>query len=637
MAQHNGDGDADPSERDVGGGVSRRDCLKFAGTAATAVTATGVISGTAAAATVHGMTFDRTIDVVEDLGVDPTGNTPVDGAIRDAASDGTLLVFPEGDYRWTDSNSFSNRGLIGFQGQGNVRFTFPQGFNDYFFVARTQEVLFENITIDITPDNTVTGMKVLCPDGFHIENVEYVGRGTHSETPIPGALFPYVTSSGATGVVKNLVAKQGSAWAHYRGAGGRGGIHVGGGHEGTLRVIDCHLAEFGNNGIYGNDTPGNVQVEGGVYRNNNVAGVRLGGEGSYVDGALIEVDPASYTGPRTRENGSFNMRGIIVAQKPEKYGFKGAGAEVRNCDIRIAENPSGSSAGIDIWHAAQTLQVTNTRIQMEKNSPAIRRSGQQSGGSRPSSSDPRWVRCDDVSVTGTADGGTAIQASDANGSRVTNSCLSQTGNDRDGVRFSNSADCTVSDSTIDVTGTDVSGASTRNISESGTCPLPGSGSDTETEPEPEQAAYTDHDPSRIQAEDYDVGGEGVAYHDTTSGNAGGAYRDDDVDIEETSDANGEYNVGWIEDGEWLEYTVDVPEGTYALTARVAGFPTSDAQLTVQVDGEEVGTLDVSRTGGWQDWETVTGESVSVAGGQHVVRVTASGRLFNLNWFGFDDT
>ena len=38
-------------------------------------------------------------------------------------------------------------------------------------------------------------------------------------------------------------------------------------------------------------------------------------------------------------------------------------------------------------------------------------------------------------------------------------------------------------------------------------------------------------PGRIEAEDYDLGGEGVAYHDTTPGNAGGAYRADDVDIE----------------------------------------------------------------------------------------------------------
>ncbi len=31
-------------------------------------------------------------------------------------------------------------------------------------------------------------------------------------------------------------------------------------------------------------------------------------------------------------------------------------------------------------------------------------------------------------------------------------------------------------------------------------------------------------PGRIQAEDYNTGGEGVAYHDTTAGNSGGAYR-----------------------------------------------------------------------------------------------------------------
>ena len=599
-----------------------------------------LLAGTAAAVagcSSLGRPYERVVDMVADAGCDPSGTEPCQDAIRRVAADDTLLRFPTGTFLISEPTVIDDVDRLGIVGTGRTRLRAAEGFGGKLLNLQVGELSFQDVDIDLEAPNTTAGLRIVADRGFRLENVEFHGRGTHTDPETVSALSPSVTSPDGVGIVKDLVARQGSAWAHYRGGSGRGGIHVGGDHEGTLRVIDCHLAEFGNNGIYGNDTPGNVQVEGGVYRNNNVAGIRIGGAGSYVDGALVEVDPARYTGPRTEEGYSFNMRGIIVAQKPEKYGFKGAGAEVRNCDIRIAENPSGSSAGIDIWHAAQTLQVTNTRIQMEKNSPAIRRSGQQSGGSRPSSSDPRWVRCDDVSVTGTADGGTAIQASDANGSRVTNSCLSQTGNDRDGVRFSNSADCTVSDSTIDVTGTDVSGASTRNISESGTCPLPGSGSDTETEPEPEQAAYTDHDPSRIQAEDYDVGGEGVAYHDTTSGNAGGAYRDDDVDIEETSDANGEYNVGWIEDGEWLEYTVDVPEGTYALTARVAGFPTSDAQLTVQVDGEEVGTLDVPRTGGWQDWETVTGESVSVAGGQHVVRVTASGRLFNLNWFGFDDT
>jgi len=79
----------------------------------------------------------------------------------------------------------------------------------------------------------------------------------------------------------------------------------------------------------------------------------------------------------------------------------------------------------------------------------------------------------------------------------------------------------------------------------------------------DQAPYTTHDLSRIQAEDFDTGGEGVAYHDTTSGNSGGAYRDTDVDIEGTSDDGGGHNIGWIEKGKWWEYTVDISaDGEY---------------------------------------------------------------------------
>ena len=37
-------------------------------------------------------------------------------------------------------------------------------------------------------------------------------------------------------------------------------------------------------------------------------------------------------------------------------------------------------------------------------------------------------------------------------------------------------------------------------------------------------------PGRIEAEDYDTGGQGIAYNDTTAGNSGGQYRTDDVDI-----------------------------------------------------------------------------------------------------------
>ena len=49
----------------------------------------------------------------------------------------------------------------------------------------------------------------------------------------------------------------------------------------------------------------------------------------------------------------------------------------------------------------------------------------------------------------------------------------------------------------------------------------------------------------FQAESYN------AFYDTTPGNTGGAFRNDAVDIEPTTDNGGGFNVGWVVAGEWL--------------------------------------------------------------------------------------
>ncbi|KPV49238.1 hypothetical protein SE17_33765, partial [Kouleothrix aurantiaca] len=75
-------------------------------------------------------------------------------------------------------------------------------------------------------------------------------------------------------------------------------------------------------------------------------------------------------------------------------------------------------------------------------------------------------------------------------------------------------------------------------------------------------------PGTIQAEDFDNGGEAVAYHDLDTANNGGQYRTTGVDVETTSDTGGGYDVGWMRTGEWIEYTVNVgTAGTYTQAAR----------------------------------------------------------------------
>lgn len=144
-------------------------------------------------------------------------------------------------------------------------------------------------------------------------------------------------------------------------------------------------------------------------------------------------------------------------------------------------------------------------------------------------------------------------------------------------------------------------------------------------------------PGLIEAEDFDEGGEGVAYNDVDDGNNGGAYRDTNVDIQAADDGDNEFSVSWIRDGEWLEYTVDVTPGTYDVHFRITS-PRDNRQLEVSLGGETLGVLDVPNTGGYQNWTTVTLSDVEVTTeGEQVLRFDALGSRFNINWVEFEAT
>ena len=142
-------------------------------------------------------------------------------------------------------------------------------------------------------------------------------------------------------------------------------------------------------------------------------------------------------------------------------------------------------------------------------------------------------------------------------------------------------------------------------------------------------------PGTIEAEDYDIGGEAVAYHDRNAGNNGAVYRTDDVDIWR-SDTEG-YYTGANATGDWLEYTVDVATtGQYQLDLRVAT-PYSGRQLRVNLDGTDVtGLINLPNTGGWTAWQTVS-TTATLSAGQHVLRVSVVVGGLNFNWMDFYET
>ncbi len=139
--------------------------------------------------------------------------------------------------------------------------------------------------------------------------------------------------------------------------------------------------------------------------------------------------------------------------------------------------------------------------------------------------------------------------------------------------------------------------------------------------------------ARIETEDFDLGGEGVAYHDANPGNEGNQYRTtEDVDIEGCTDTGGGYNTGWTDPYEWMEYTVYVPvAGEYTIETRVSSV-SGGGSFHIEFNGlDKTGEVVAPVTGGWQNWTTVSVTANLVAGTQ-VMKFVATSAGFNVNYF-----
>lgn len=147
-------------------------------------------------------------------------------------------------------------------------------------------------------------------------------------------------------------------------------------------------------------------------------------------------------------------------------------------------------------------------------------------------------------------------------------------------------------------------------------------------------------PGTIQFENYDLGGNGVAYLDNTPGSAVTPVvnfrTDEDVDIETCTDAGGGYNIGYGTNGEWLEYTVNVQSsGNYDMDLRVAC--SGDGRtISLAMDGTTfANNVAIPNTAGWQTWTTTSVKNIPLTAGQKVMRMTIGTTDYvNLNFVKF---
>lgn len=140
-------------------------------------------------------------------------------------------------------------------------------------------------------------------------------------------------------------------------------------------------------------------------------------------------------------------------------------------------------------------------------------------------------------------------------------------------------------------------------------------------------------PGKVQLEYFNLGGEGVAYHDSDSMNSGsgrlnpadGSYLNEfrikeavDVSYTKSRDIdNHEFNlvqpemdqlyVGWTEPGEWIMYTIDVKiPGTYQLGLMYTS--NAGGHISLSVNGkDQTGPMEITTTNdpkdpvAWRQW------------------------------------
>jgi len=103
-----------------------------------------------------------------------------------------------------------------------------------------------------------------------------------------------------------------------------------------------------------------------------------------------------------------------------------------------------------------------------------------------------------------------------------------------------------------------------------------------------------------------------------------------VQLENCSE--GTQDVGWIDTGDWMAYAITVSTaGSYTIQYRVAS-PNSNAVLSADYNAgaNQLGTVAVPNTGGWQNWTTIS-QTVTLPAGSYNLGVFAQVGGFNLNW------
>ncbi|WP_273837457.1 hypothetical protein [Halococcus sp. PRR34] len=394
--------------------------------------------------------FDRVLDAVKDVGCDPSGGRPIHKDIDGSAmQDGTLIVFPPGKYLLSGQFQASVDGTFGMVGAGYKQASSPPkpGKNAAMFVAaggsrtrinfRTTTGLFANFVMDQRSSKSSTGI-VIGSSGFvqgrdirFIGVQDNTGEGVSDSLQIPPCSLQ--SDEGATVRAERVVGRY-IGLPGDKNSGGAPMFWVGSGNSGTAQIGHCISQGAADNGVYGGRTPGNVQIKGGQWVNNEVSQLRFSGTGSWADGVTLVIDKDRYKGPTSGGgfNEVFSTNGVKIERGDNGYA-KAGGAVLRNADIRVGSVGSkGIGAPVLVRGSGGALKIENCRIVNNLDQPSVRAEGPGTGYSGHASPPPHNVTIAHSVFSG-AQTDTIVQVSGRENSLIRETCFKVPGSSPESV------------------------------------------------------------------------------------------------------------------------------------------------------------------------------------------------------------
>ena len=165
--------------------------------------------------------------------------------------------------------------------------------------------------------------------------------------------------------------------------------------------------------------------------------------------------------------------------------------------------------------------------------------------------------------------------------------------------------------------------------------LVGVGTPTEPTPREPFGGKVAEIPGKIEAENFDIPGTGKAnksYYESDSDDHGETNYREGTGVDIYKKATG-YIVGYNQEGEWLEYSVNVKEaGDYTMFASIAT-ENSTSGFSLSLDGETL-VENVALSGTSFDDFTKVKTNVTLPAGEHILRMTVTGSWFDIDYFNF---